>query len=249
MKKFLALLTAIAIILCGCKATPDSLNKKGEKLLKNEDWDGALECFEQMIELKDTDERGYLGSAKAYRGMKKLEDAVKILEKGKRDASDTDDIKDMIKSLQEDIWGEEVSEMNATAEAMRDEIQAYLTELNALGYTLNRDISVQFNISAFEKGEIWVSSAIINCLDPFPIGMDVQLSERLNDKFPEIEDLNMTVVYGDGSIIGLQLVPIKAYGYIDWDSEKSVWICEDAKSSGVTSDGLVFGTYPPHRVD
>jgi len=388
--------TVIAVAFSGCAVTPDSLNKKGEKLLKNRDWDQALECFLQIIELDENDKRGYLGAAKAYDGMEKNNLAIEILEKGLRKAYDTDAITDALDELyyfKGEVWEkdyfsiklkdgwkpdgdycnavygggkaelavdyiayeelgidipenpsqddalkavtayfekqtdanitkkpfilsgkngvkfeyddadtayvtaangyfyaivftvyddiedigigqsdldamartfkikpvseEKISEakknsMNAIAKSISNEINGWLVKWDGKGYTVNRNEDARTYIiesdesGAFSAG-IELDELFQNLLksDKETIGKD--LTDTLNDRFPNLKLTRVTAIIRDGGVDGILCCSANENADVYWDGENLRWVSDNAKADGVTADGIMFGTYPPHK--
>jgi len=240
MKKLLALLTALAVIitLAACSETPDSLYKKGNKLLKAKDWDGAIECFEQMIELDDSDERGYVGAAKAYEGMDKLEKAVKILKKGLKKADDTDDIEDYLDE-----------HMNSLARDIRDCVTEWITDMDTKGFSVNRSYNGTVEADAVGDGVFSVLTSTDSLfLNPYlPTGM--QLNDFLSAEFPNMKPSHIVANFMNGAVVSLLYYPEGSVPDVYWDSSQNEWIAEGAQSDGVDKNGVVFGTWPAHHVN
>jgi len=248
MKKFLALLTAVAIVLCGCKATPDSLYKKGNKLLKAKDWDGAIECFEQMIELDDSDERGYVGVAKAYEGMENPDKAVKILEKGVKKADDTDDIEDYL----DELGYMSVTDMNKLARDIRYCVAGWVTEMDEKGFCLNRSFSGEIIVDADGNGvfSVITDSFSINGLFLIPyLPTGEQLNDRLSADFQDLKPSRIVANFKNGLLVCLLYYPEGKEPDVNWDYYSYKWISPDAQADGVDKNGVVFGTWPAHRVN
>jgi len=248
IRRVFAAITVIAVIFGGCDTpdNPDTLDRKGGLLLKNGEWDAALECYEQLIDLDITDKRGYLGAAQAYVNMGNREEAVKILENGVKKAEVSDEIESELISLKIELWSVEVSRMNETAKDLCDEINRFLLEQNANGYTVKKSESTLIYFTVYERGEFKGGSPISNYIYGLPEAIIV-LNDRLAKKFPNIRHADITAVFKYGEIVAALLIPAETEG-VNWDWTNNAWVAEGALSNGVDKNEVIFGTYPPHTI-
>lgn len=99
----LSILLLVAV-LASCSSsvkplTAEELLDLGERYLLELNYEEAVVQFTKLIEVEAKNPRGYLGAAEAYVGLKQIDNAIAVLEKGLVKLPDNTDIRDMFNSL------------------------------------------------------------------------------------------------------------------------------------------------------
>jgi len=143
-----------------------------------------------------------------------------------------------------------VAILNSEASNLRNCINAWLAEKDGKGFSVDREAYFDFIIRVDEYGVFETYTSVEDCFkSEAPQNADADLQNKLQEAFPNMRSMIINVMYRLGCADGILLYSWGDYVDAYWDWDKSEWICEDAKTDGVTADGLIFGTWPAHRVE
>ncbi len=153
----------LAIIGVGIKVattkTPEELIEIGEKYLVEENYEQALVCFNEVIEIDPLIPRGYTGSAEAYVGLDQMDEAIAVLEKGQLALPDDESINEMLETLlyekeRERLAGEANASLTEIARLCSIEDYDGVFELmNSEDFTKVSDLSKFLNRPYIENSE------------------------------------------------------------------------------------------------
>jgi len=140
-----------------------------------------------------------------------------------------------------------VASMNTTASHFNREITIWFTEMNGDGYTIRADATVDFTVTVATPGVYTVTEADMNACfagrTP-PSGYSSDFISYLSENLPDIRVSKIKVVLTNGAVAGI-LYTVAPTNTVVWNGWE--WESTGTRKDGVSSDGVVFGSYPPHH--
>ncbi|MDR0222148.1 MAG: prepilin-type N-terminal cleavage/methylation domain-containing protein [Oscillospiraceae bacterium] len=180
----------------------------------------------------------------------------------------------LIPTMMNYVTSSRVQSLNSTATSLKTDIQAWLTEQDGKGNTINRTRAANIELTITVATGVWTPSGagttagangVFLAAASQPANAFVASSAAnaaggiasvLRDKFPTLTNGTIQVRIWDGSVVGVLYMP-NVITTVTWTAIAStgptattgVWTSAGARRDGVDSSGTLFGSNPAHSTN